>query len=777
MAKDHPLFPCCRGALVALVSSTLLLWGPAWGAVEGPSQVQLQKAYGKLPRHFIHNQGQMDERVKYYTLGGGHAFFFSPEGVVLSLPRDRERLNRDRRPDKNLVRQQTLRPRPGPQTVVQLTPVGMSPWTEIKATDLQGGKVNYFIGNDPGKWRTNIPTYGAVVYQEAYPGIDLKFYGNGRQLEYDLVVRPGADPSRVKFQYHGIMGLTVTREGDLAIRLPDGESLIQKKPVVYQEIAGQQVAREGKFTILDNTSKFIYGFEVAAYDPNHPLVIDPTLVYSTYLGGSFFDEGCGIAADSQGRAYVTGYTYSIDPPTIDHPLLKLFPNLSNSEIPAYANAMVFVARINYDGKSLDYTTFLGGGAATGFNGDSYGNAIAVDATGCAYVAGGTMAANFPTFPTDPPVFQSRFNGGSWDAFICRLNPNDGTLLYSTFLGGSDLDIARGIATDGSGNAYVTGKTFSTNFPTTNQSKNGGGGDAFVSVLSADGRVLQYSTYLGGSGDDAGNGIAVYTDNNTHATYAFVAGETSSRNFPTTFQPGRSGSTDAFVTKFNPSSGARPYSVRLGGSNYDSAEAVAVDVNGYAYVTGYTYSGTGFPTTNVLHPASVTASQASGGDKKVAAASKGGGSQTTMDAFVTKLNWDGKALDYSVHLGGSSDDYGSGIAVDGSGYAYVTGGTRSADFKPPLTRLKGDGGGRDAFVVKLSPDGAAARFSASLAGNSDEEGFAIALDGLGHSYVTGYTYSTNLSTEDVLQPYLNNPGGISNSSNGSYDGFVAKISDD
>jgi Beta-propeller repeat len=769
MSKDRPLSPCILGAVVALVSSTLLLWGPAWGAVDNQSKVRLQECYGKLPLHFIVNQGQVNARVKYYTQGGGYAFCFSPEGVALNLPGGREGSSRDWTPDKGLCRQQPLPRRLAPKTVVQLQPVGIGPGVKLTATEPRRGRVNYFIGNNPEKWRTGIPTYGAVVYTEAYPGIDLKFYGNGRQLEYDLMVRPGADPSRVKFQYQGIEGLTVTREGDLAVRLPNGESLVQKKPVVYQEIAGQRVAREGKFKILENTSRFIYGFEVVAYDPHHLLVIDPALVYSTYLGGSFYDEGSSIAADGLGRAYVTGYTYSIDPPTITQPLLRLFPELQSQDIPDYANSIVFVTRIKADGKELDYATFLGGGTETGFDDDSQGNAIAVDAGYFAYVAGGTMSANFPT---TPGVYQRVFGGGNWDAFVCKLDA-DGNLLYSTFLGGNGLDIARGIATDRFGNAYVTGKTFSTNFPATNQSKNGGGGDAFVACLSTNGKILNYSTYLGGSGDDAGNGIAVDGSGN-----AYVAGATNSRNFPTTYKAGGTGDYDVFVTKFG-FDGTRGYSMRLGGSQYDSAQAVAVDNNGHAYVTGYTYSGTGFPGTRLLQAAGVSASENSGGGKKVAAAAKGGKSQPTADAFVTRLNLAGNGLDYSVLLGGSKDDVGYGIAVDSSRCAYVTGGTQSVDFVPPLTALIGHGGGRDAFVIKLNSTGTMADFSVSLAGNGDEEGIGIAVDGQGYSYVTGYTYSTNLATVQdppVLQPFLNNPGGTSNGGTGVYDGFVARISD-
>jgi hypothetical protein len=733
MKRNYSLFPWYFGVLAALLGSAWLLCGPAWGAVSEPPKVQLQEAYGKLPLYFIHNQGQVDERVQFYTQGGGGAFFFTRQGVVLSLARGVGESNQPRPsgPRPPLARQ-------GPRAVVQLQPVGMGPGVVVAAAAPQAGKVNYFIGNNSQKWCTGVSIYGAVVYREAYPGIDLKFYGNGRQLEYDLIVRPGADLARATFRYQGIKGLTITRGGDLAVQMPDGGTLLQKKPVVYQEIAGRRVAREGKFKILDNPAPDTYGFEVAAYDPRYPLIIDPALEYATYLGGSFWDVGGGIAVDGEGCAYVTGYTYSGD-----------FPSTDNL-IPAGARptSLVFVTKVNPGGTGLRYSTFVGGDQ------DSYGNAIAVDSLGCAHVAGGTMAANFPLMNPCQPAY----GGGYWDAFVFKLNDGGNGLVYSTFLGGSDLDIGRGIAVQGN-EVYVTGKTFSTDFPTTNASKDGGGGDAFVARLSFDGTSLSlgYSTYLGGSGDDAGNGIAV--DGGGHA---YVAGATNSKNFPTTFKAGRTGDYDAFVAKFD-GTGARQYSVRLGGGKYDVGEAVAVDGSGNAYVTGYTYS-TDFPSSGALQAAGAAAGQAAaGGTKKASAAGKGGGSQTSTDAFVTKINAGGTGWVYSVRLGGSSNDYGYGIAVNAAGCAYVTGGTLSADF-PLVLPLAGKGGGRDVFVTKLNSGGTAALFSTYLSGNDDEEGFAIAVDANGNAYVTGYTYSTDFHTDGSYQ--------IENK--GIYDAFVAKI---
>ncbi len=735
------------GVLAALLGSALFLWGPAWGAVTEPPKFQ-QQNYGKLPLAFIPNQGQLDERVKYYAQGRGSAFFFTPEGVVLSLdggkalPTGAGDLSR---------RQAPPRPERAPGVVARLTPVEIRPGVQPVGEAIQAGKVNYFIGNDPGKWRRGLPTYGAVVYREAYPGIDLKFYGNGRQLEYDIVIRPGAEPSTVKFRYQGVKGLSLTGAGDLAIELPWGGSLVQRKPVVYQEIAGRRVAREGRFKLLGAPGGCTYGFEVGAFDPRYPLIIDPTLEYATYLGGSFWDEAWGIGVDQFGCAYVTGYTYSIYPLDRDGNELIMFPEFTAGSIPS-ATSVIFVTKLNPQGDGLEYSTFVGGEY------DSYGYAVAVDG-GCAYVTGCTQAAeHFPRLH----AYQDDYGGGYWDAFIFKLDVA-GNLEYSTLLGGSGLDSGRGIAVKGN-DVLVTGKTFSTDFPTKNafQPKSGGGGDGFAARLSYDADNLTlslgYSTYLGGSGDDAGNGIAVDGAGN-----AYVAGETDSKNFSATLKAGRTGGKDAFVARFWPE-GGRSYCVRLGGSKYDYGEAVAVDGFGNAYVTGYTYSSD-FPTTGVLAAAGAAAAaqEAGGGSKKAAAASKGGGSQTTgTDAFVTKINADGNGYVYSVRLGGSSYDYAYGIAVDAFGCAYVTGGTTSADF--PEDPPGGTRAGKDVFVTKLTVAGDGAAYSRCLQGNDDDEGLAIAVDGNGAAYVTGYTYSTDFHTG----------GSYQTTNNGDEDAFVAKI---
>jgi hypothetical protein len=458
-------------------------------------------------------------------------------------------------------------------------------------------------------------------------------------------------------------------------------------------------------------------------------VIDPGLVYSTYLGGASDDLGFGIAVDAAGSAYVAGLTVSTDFPTTTGGF-----DTTNEPFDA------FVTKVNSTGSALVYSTYLGG---IGFD---QGLGIAVDAASNAYVTGETSATNFPT---TPGAFDTSFNGGS-DVFVTKLNAAGSDLVYSTYLGGSGPfgDEGRGIAVDVAGNAYVTGFTTSTDFPTTTGAFDmtfNGNADAFVTKVNSTGSALVYSTYLGGTSDELGNGIAVDLARN-----AYVTGVTTSTNFPTTlgtFDATFSGSRDAFVTKLN-TTGSAPllYSTYLGGTFFDQGLGIAVDAAGNAYVTGET-SSSDFPTTlgafDTTHNVSV-------------------------DAFVTKLNATGSApLLYSTYLGGSSGDGGNGIAVDAAGNAYVTGSTQSTDF--PTTPGAFDttfNGGPDAFVTKLNATGSAPLlYSTYLGGIPVDVGSGIAVDAAGDAYVTGFTQSTNFPTT---------PGAFDTTFNGTNDAFVTKI---
>ncbi len=476
--------------------------------------VNIQERYGKLPLHFTQNNGQMDTRVRFYEKGSGHATFFTERGMYLSL------VNAE---------------------VVRLIPLGARNNPEITAEELLEGKVNYLIGNDPGKWKTKIRTHKAIVYKDIYKGIDMKFYGNNRQFEYDIIVNPGANPSRIQLSYKGIEDVKITEEGNMEIGLKEGK-LIQKKPYVYQEIQGKKVEVDGRFVIRGHRSFsgkvsdnmdarngqgqcHIYGFQVASYDKRYPLIIDPILIYSTYLGGSRPDYAYGIAVDSAGNAYVTGRTWSPDFPVVN----AIDKSRNKSED-------VFITKLNAEGTGIVYSTYLGG------NDRDYGYGIAVDSAGNAYVAGRTISSDFPVVHA---IDDS--GNGEYDAFVTKLNAEGTSIVYSTYLGGSDRDHVYGIAVDSARNAYIAGWTISSDFPVVHAIDDSGNGecDGFITKLNAEGTSIVYSTYLGGSSSDYANGIAVDSGGN-----AYITGWTWSLDFPVEHAIDDSGNgvADTFITK-------------------------------------------------------------------------------------------------------------------------------------------------------------------------------------------------------------------------------------
>jgi hypothetical protein len=680
------------------------------------AQGKLLESYGKLPLSFEANQGQTDSQVKFVSRGSGYTLFLTGDEAVFSLRRDKGTVGA-------LPASRELQPTavPAANAVLRMKLVRANPAARVIGTDELPGKSNYFIGNDPKQWRSSVPTYAKVKYESIYSGIDLVYYGNQRQLEYDFVVAPGVDPHRIQFDVRGAKSISRDKDGDLVLQVSEGE-LRWRKPVVYQERGGTRQAIAAHYVIK---FKNHVGFELADYDLRRPLFIDP-LIYSTYLGGSGTEYGQSIAVDKSGNAYVAGQTNSTNFPTV------------NPLQPANSGGYdAFVAKLNPSGSALVYSTYFGGGA------DDGGLAIAVDSLGNAYVTGYTNSTDFPTMN---PLQAT--NGGSADAFVTELNPSGSAIVYSTYLGGSGYDSAMGIAVDSSGDAYVTGVTFSTNFPTMNPLQpafGGGSRDAFVAQLNPSGSALVYSTYLGGSSDDVGSGIAVDSSGD-----AYVAGNTASANFPITngaFQPTFGGVIDAFVAKLNSTGSALGYSTYLGGSIYDYGVGIAVDNSGDAYVTGTTCS-TNFPTTaGAFQP------------------TYGGGACQSGDAFVAQLNPAGSALVYSTYLGGSSPDVGFGIAVDSSGNAYVTGFTYSTNFPTMLPLQPANAGSSDAFLTKLNPSGSALVYSTYLGGSVDEGGLGIAVDSSGNAYLAGYTDSTNFPiTNGAFQPTF---GGV-------LDAFVAKI---
>ncbi|MFZ5877522.1 MAG: beta strand repeat-containing protein [Nitrospirota bacterium] len=670
-------------------------------------RARIVEAYRNLPLSFIRNDGQTDPTVAFFERGRGHATFFTNHGVHLSLSKS-----------------SWSSARSAERTVVTLAPVGANGHPTIVGEGLQPGRTHYLVGKDHAAWTRNVPSYAAVVYRDVYPGIDLKFYGNQRQLEYDVVVHPGADPSRVRMAYFGISGLRVTDAGDLEIAVRGG-TLLQKKPVIFQYVEGKRVSVPGRFVVDPITDKaspvFSYGFQVASYDRERPLVIDPTLVYSTYLGGADEDASLGVAVDATGNVYLTGSTASAS-----------FPTVGGVQGAIAGGADAFVTKLNAAGSSVVYSTYLGG------SGTDTGTSIAVDGAGNAYVAGETQSTNFPVIG----AIQATHGGGGTDAFVVKLNAAGNALAYGTYLGGSGADRANGVAVDAAGVASVVGQTASTNFPTANaaQTASGGAGDAFVSKLNATGSAWVYSTYVGGSGADSGNGIAVDSAGN-----ASITGQTASANFPTTatsLQPAfGGGSSDAFVAQLDPLGAAVTYATYLGGAGADSGAAIAVDAYGTAYAIGSTGSSD-FPTMNPIQTALAGSS----------------------DAFVSSLDSSGSVLISSTYWGGGSADQGTGIATDAVGNVYVGGQTSSSDF-PTSNAVQGAlQGASDGFVTMFDAVGAVG-YSTYLGGALGETAHAIAVDRSGNVVVSGSTDSTNFPAASPIQ---GTRGGL-------HDAFVTTIS--
>jgi hypothetical protein len=649
------------------------------------TSAQVSQAYGQLPLSFEANQGQVDSQVNFLSRGAGYGLFLTPTEAVMALQQGSA---------GDLLRMQV---------------VGANPTAQAVGLDEQAGRSNYLIGNDPSQWHTDVPNFGRVAYCDVYPGINLLYYGNQRQLEYDFVVAPGADPRAIALRFDGAERLTLDGQGNLVVHTTGGET-IQHAPVLYQEIQGSRTPVSGAYVLQGQDQ---VDFQVGTYDPTKPLVIDPvfSLVYSTYLGGRAF----AIALDSAGNAYVTGMTGSA------------LPTLNPFQSKNAGGLDVFVTKLNAAGSGLIYSTYLGG------SGDDVGYGIAVDSAGNALVTGLIQSTNFPTVH----AFQPTFSGSFSDAFVAKLNGAGSGLIYSTYLGGSfgagDYgDQIGGIAVDLAGNAYVTGETDSADFPTTAgafQTRYPGGvPNGFVTKFNPTGSVV-YSTYLGGTGGDRAYAIAVDGAGN-----AYVTGHTSSPDFPTT--PGAyqtTGQVGAFVTKLNVTGSALVYSTRLvGADDFTIGLGIAVDGSGNAYVTGHTESAS-FPTVNAFQ----TALLGSG------------------DAFVTKFNATGSALLYSTFLGGSNGDEDGrgtdecGIAVDGSGTAYVTGFTSANNFPTKNAFQATFGGpGTDAFVARFDTNqvgNSSLIYSSVLGGSNNDKGAGIAIDANGNAYVAGSTDSNDFPT--------------------------------
>ncbi|HEX8558398.1 MAG TPA: SBBP repeat-containing protein, partial [Pyrinomonadaceae bacterium] len=594
--------------------------------------------------------------------------------------------------------------------------------------DELAGRVNHLVGSDPSRWRRDVPTYARVLYTSVYPGVDLVYYGNQRQLEYDFRIAPGADAGAVALRFDGADGVEVDARGDLLLDV-GGATLRQQKPFAYQEVAGARREVEAAYALGEDGR---VGFRLGDYDRGLPLVIDPVLVYSTYLGGSASDQANGVALDSAGNVYIAGFTASTDFPTA---------NALQAANGGFQDA--FVTKINPAGTALVYSTYFGGDAQEQVRG------FAVDAAGNAYLTGQTGSTNFPTLN---PV-QGTKGATNEDAFLTKLNPAGNALIYSTYLGGGESsEFGQAVAVDSAGSAYITGVTFSDDFPTANaiQGTFGGGSvDAYLAKFTPAGDALVYSTYLGGGANDSGFGVAVDSAGN-----AYVVGETESTNFPTfsPLQATNAGGRDAFVSKVKSDGSAFIFSTYLGGSgDIDIAQAVAVDSAGLPVVVGQTNSAN-FPTANAFQGTN-------------------GGTIITQDAFLTKLNAAGTALVYSTYFGGAGGEIAFGVAVDSAGNPYIAGATASTNTLPTANAVQcARGGGSDAFVAKFNANASAPFYSTYLGGGENDQGRAVAIDSAGNAYVAGATFSANFPTVNPIQSAFAGGSGFAG------DAILFKLSD-
>jgi hypothetical protein len=751
-------------------SGTALLAAPAVTASKSPvDQSAILEAYGQLPLSFEPNAGQADARVKFLSRGPGYTVFLTNDEAVLALSAGGSKGKQGSSGESSALPMagfhdlSSPRPEPGrTSAVLRMHLIGANKNAQVAGADQLPGTTNYFVGKDPHNWRTNVVNYRKVSYPAVYPGIDLVYYGNQRQLEYDFVVAPGSDPAAIKVSFAGARRMRLDdRTGDLVLSTAGGDVHFHK-PVAYQREAEQHEQSlsadepkqfvESSF-VLDAANRV--SFQLGSYDHSKALVIDPTLSYSTYLGGTGNDYATSIAVDSTGSAYVTGYTSSANFPNTAG---SFQTNCGGGTACSTTHINAFVTKLNSTGTALVYSTYLGGSTK------DYGYGIAVDGSGDAFIAGTTFSLDFPV---TPGVYQPACGGGSCvdgDVFITEVNPTGSGLVYSTYIGGKVTNEADAIALDSSGNAYITGYTRSTNYPVTPgvfqgvcASCKSAFVDAFVTKINSSGTALVYSTFLGGNNADVGYAITIDSSEN-----AYVTGYTYSTNFPTTagaFQSTLGGTTGAFVTKINPTATAKVYSTYLNGSATGSsacaacATSVAVDAEGNAYVVGLTWE-TNFPTTVGAYQVTY-----------------GGGFH---DAFVTKLNPTGTGLVYSTYIGGSGDDGATSVALDSNGTAYVKGNTFSTNFPTSpgaFSTTFTAGTNSEAFIALVNPAGSALNYSTYLGGSTGAEyGLATTMIALDtqvppNIYVTGYTNATNFPVS---------VGAFQTKRSGSYDGFVTKF---
>ncbi len=640
------------------------------------------RTVGKLPLSFEPNLGQADPHVRFLARSRGVTTFLTDSEAVTVMTTS----------EMPLRTQNPLAAAYEPPRILQtairmkLEDANTSP--EVVGLDAQPGVSNYFRGSDRTKWQTNVPHYARVSYKSIYDGVDMVYYSQNGQMEYDFVVRPGGDPSQIRMAFEGAERMQLDQDGNLGL-LAGSVRMQHLRPVVYQTIAGKKIAVQARFRAIGQKA---FGFEVGAWNRQYALVLDPVVAYATFVGGgSDTDDGLTISTDSAGRAYVGGYTASTD-----------FPVTAGAIQSAHAGQVDgYVFRVNASGTALEYSTFIGG------NGRDIVYRIKANSAGEAYLLGNSTSNNFPT---TAGVYQTTNIFGT-AAYVAKLNSAGNQLIYSTFLGPTWQGLDMGLDVDASGNVYACGTTTG-GFPTTpgayQSSYAGGFFDAWVAKLNSTGTALIYATLLGGGGDDILGSLAVDSAGN-----AYVQGNTTSGNFPTT--PGAFlSSGNWFVTKINPTGSAVVYSTFIG--NGIANGRIAIDPSGNVYSSGYA-SAPGYPTT----PGAFQATFSGGG----------------IDGVISKLNSTGSAILAATYLGGSGDDSPGTIALDAAGNVWVVGSSNSANFPvTPDAAQSTHGGGYDIFLTKFDSSLSTALFSTYWGGSGEDVGYDLALDPAGNAYISG-----------------------------------------
>jgi len=677
---------------------------------------------GELLR-FEPNEGQFPEATKFAARTKNYSLFLLPTALVL---RPLTHLDQDT-PSRTQAR-------------AALLFVGATRKPNIVGVGKLQSISNYFHGADPRHWQSRVPNYSRVEYRNLYDGVDLICHGEHSEPEFDWIVEPGADPEQIRLSVQGAKP-TIDRLGDLVIRVPEGEVRL-KRPAIYQEVDGTRRVISGRFILWANKQ---ISFKIGNFDRTRSLVIDPMLVYSTYLGGSTDDEAAQVTVDGSGDILVIGTAQSNN-----FPLVNPLPSQSNKT--GFLEA--FVTKFDASGSNLVYSTYLGGTAPGHVD---RGNAIAVDASGNAYITGQTNDLNFPTTPgaysPAPGAGTVGLCGNCIDGWVAKLDPTGSSLLFSTYLTGNSNNVLStpfGIALDAGGNIYLAGDAYPPAFLTTPGAYRNVDPTAtlgvFITKMNPAGSALAYSSLIGGNGSDQAFAIALDTSDN-----AYVTGLTGSTNFPeTTILQAPRAAVQAFALKLSASGGQLLYSTLFGAGQ---GLGIAVDPSGNAYISGYTLEP--FPTAGPMLT-----------------------QFNNDDAFVSKLDPSGATLVYSILLGGSNVDQGTGIALDAPGNAYVTGRTQSADF-PTVNAIQPVYSGgtlcdyncSDAFVTVVSADGSKFLFSTYLGDTGFESGNSIAVDSSGSIYVTGVTTSADF---EVVHPYQAVQNALAN---GGINSFVVKIAGD